>query len=236
MKGYLATNFFSKFALDGTESLAQKLEKETPLKWYVPHRNGEINDKKNNDDIITDVKIYQADAKELMSSNIIVANLDGVEIDSGVAGEIGMIAAYDEMLNNYDIDELEELDYKLIIGCYTDMRQYGTGDNHYYINLFVKGACNCYGSVVDNEEDIIRIINNWYKIMNAIANDDEEIEFLYRYGNFEDSPIAKVKAYLFNISHESEKPDKDPQFLVHCFNLDSKEARDYRFKDIVEVL
>ena len=233
MKGYLATNFFNKFALDGTEALAQKIEKETSLKWYIPHRNGEINDKKNNDDIITDVKIYQADMKELMSSDIIVANLDGVEIDSGVAGEIGMIAAWNEMLNNYDIDEREELNYKLIIGYYTDMRQHGTGDNHFYINLFVKGACNCFGFVVDNEEDIIRIIDNWYKIQEHLNSENEELRFLYKNHR---GDVSKRRVYLLNLWHGYTEFHKEAQFLLRGVDLDKKDCKDFAFKEIIEVL
>lgn len=232
MKGYLATHFFNKFALDGTEAFAKKLEKETSLQWYIPHRNGEINDKKNNDDIITDVKIYQADAKELMSSDVIVANLDGVEIDSGVAGEIGMVAAYNEMLDRINCGDSDDMDYKLIIGYYTDMRQYGTGDNHYYINLFVKGACSCFGSVVDNEEDVIRIINNWYKIHAHLKGMTEEIEFLYKYG---EESIGKERIYLLDLWHGNIE-NEDPQFYLRVVDLNRKGKKDYAFKDIIEVL
>lgn len=230
MKGYLATHFFNKFALDGTEAFAQKLEKETPLKWYIPHRNGEINDKKNNDDIITDVKIYQADAKELMSSDIIIANLDGVEIDSGVAGEIGMVASFNELATSSEFED--KLNPKLIIGYYTDMRQYGTGDNHYYINLFVKGACNCYGAVVDNEDDIVRIVNNWYKIVESL-NDKDAFKITMTY-KVHEHKNETIKVTPFMLYHAHNALYKDDQFFLRAY--DGIDLKDFAFKDIIEII
>ena len=99
MKAYLATNFFDLFGFEGTAKIAGKIREAFPqLELYVPQENGEINDKKSNDDIITDIAIYKADARELLSSQILIAYLDGVEIDAGVAGEIGMFVGSLETL------------------------------------------------------------------------------------------------------------------------------------------
>ena len=79
MKAYLATNFFDLFGFEGTAKIGKRIREEFPqLEVYIPQENGEINDKKNNDDIITDIAIYKADAKELLSSQILIAYLDGV--------------------------------------------------------------------------------------------------------------------------------------------------------------
>ena len=95
MKGYLASHFFNDAMFRWTEDLAQYIEKNTGLDLYVPQRNSDINDKKTNDAIITDIKISQADTARLKEANILIANLDGLTIDDGVSAEImahGVIA------------------------------------------------------------------------------------------------------------------------------------------------
>lgn len=157
LKGYLATHFFDLFGFEGTAKLAEQIRKETPLKLYVPQENGDINDKENNDGIITDEAIYYADMRELLSSQILIAYLDGVEIDSGVSAEIGMFCG--------SLETLEALGFghspKLILGIYTDMRKDGTGDNRMYKNLFVKGGVKRWGKVVHTIDDLINEINNF---------------------------------------------------------------------------
>lgn len=158
MKAYLASNFFDLFGFKGTEKLAKLIRSEFPsLDLYVPQENGEINDKKNNDAIITDKAIYKADAEKLLSSQILIACIDGVEIDSGVAGEIGMFVGSLETLKQLNIKHTP----KIVIGLYTDMRQYGTGDNHMYRNLFVKGAINEWGVVVSSPREVIYAIDDF---------------------------------------------------------------------------
>lgn len=158
MKAYIATHFFDLFGFEGTKRLAKRLRKEFPdIEFYVPQENGEINDKKNNDDKITDIAIYEADTKELLSSQILIAYLDGVEIDSGVACEIGLFIGVMETLKQLNIKHTP----KLVLGLYTDMRQYGTGDNHMYKNLFVKGGINKWGKVVSSENELVDEIRNF---------------------------------------------------------------------------
>jgi hypothetical protein len=162
MKGYLATFFFDNFGFEGTERLAQYLEKNTDIEWYVPQRNGEINDKKNNDGNITDKAIYRGDSDRLLESDILVACIDGVEIDSGVSCEVGLLAGYLEAFVKMGTITKP----KLILGLYTDMRQDGTGDNHMYKNLYTKGAINYWGKVVRTKEEILGEINAYIKYMN----------------------------------------------------------------------
>lgn len=158
-KGYLATHFFDMFGFEGTNNLAEKIRKETGLNLYVPQENGEINDKENNDAMITDVKIYQADTEKLLESNILIAYIDGIEIDSGVSAEIGLFSGYLEACKKF-----EKFDKpRMIIGIYTDCRQHGTGDNHMYKNLFTKGAINNFGIVVSNIDDLIKEIKSFLR-------------------------------------------------------------------------
>ncbi|WP_296126056.1 nucleoside 2-deoxyribosyltransferase [uncultured Anaerococcus sp.] len=143
MKGYLASHFFNDAMFRWTEDLAQYIEKNTGLDLYVPQRNSDINDKKTNDAIITDIKISQADTARLKEANILIANLDGLTIDDGVSAEImahGVIAEF-ERDHNIDFP-------RLIIGIITDMRYIGTGENKLYRNLMVVGKVKEHGHLV----------------------------------------------------------------------------------------
>ena len=143
MKGYLASHFFNDAMFRWTEDLAQYIEKNTSLDLYVPQRNADINDKKTNDAIITDIKISQADTQRLKEANILIANLDGLTIDDGVSAEImahGVIAEF-EKDHNIDFP-------RLIIGIITDMRYMGTGENKLYRNLMVVGKVKEHGHLV----------------------------------------------------------------------------------------
>lgn len=163
MKGYLASHFFNDAMFRWTENLAREIEERTGIELYVPQRNADINDKKNNDDIITDIKIAQADTAELKRSNILIACLDGLTIDDGVSGEImahGVMAEFEEE-NNIDFP-------RLIIGIITDMRYLGTGENKLYRNLMIVGKVKEHGHLVTGYagddsyiDEVINLINNF---------------------------------------------------------------------------
>lgn len=163
MYGYLASHFFNDAMFKWTEDLARFIEENTDLKLYVPQRNADINDKKNNDDIITDIKIAQADTAELKKANILIACLDGLTIDDGVAGEImahGVMGEF-EKENNIDFP-------RMIIGIITDMRYLGTGENKLYRNLMIVGKVKEHGHLVigypgDKSylEETARLINDF---------------------------------------------------------------------------
>ena len=163
MYGYLASHFFNDAMFKWTEDLAKFIEENTELELYVPQRNADINDKKNNDDIITDIKIAQADTAELKKANILIACLDGLTIDDGVAGEImahGVMAEF-EKENNIDFP-------RMIIGIITDMRYLGTGENKLYRNLMIVGKVKEHGHLVigypgDKSylEETARLINDF---------------------------------------------------------------------------
>lgn len=163
--GYLASHFFNAAMYEWTEKLAVAIEENTDLKIYVPHRNASINDKKNNDDIITDIAISKADTLELKRANILIANLDGLTIDDGVAAEIMAHGVISEIEEEYNINT----DFpRMIIGVLTDMRYQGTGDNHLYRNLMIIGKVKEHGHLVvgypgdDNYIDqIINLINDF---------------------------------------------------------------------------
>lgn len=163
MKGYLASHFFDIFGFEGTARLAERIRKECPwLELYVPQENGEINDKKNNDGDITALKIYEEDTKHLLASQVLIAYLDGVEIDAGVAGEVGIISGHLETLEALGSELGFRYSPKMIIGIYSDMRRAGTGDNHMYKNMYILGAIEKHGVVVESVDQVIEALNIFY--------------------------------------------------------------------------
>lgn len=166
MYGYLASHFFNDAMYRWTENLAQNIEEKTGINLYVPQRNANINDKKNNDDIITDIKIAQADTAELKKANILIACLDGLTIDDGVAGEImahGVMAEFEEE-NNIDFP-------RLIIGIITDMRYLGTGENKLYRNLMIVGKVKEHGHLVTGYAGDDSYINEVIDLINKFKEE-----------------------------------------------------------------
>lgn len=165
LTGYLASHFFNDAMFRWTEDLAVLLEKETGIKLYVPQRNDSINDKKNNDDTIDSIKISKADTEELKKANILIASIDGLSIDDGVAGEIMAFGVMNEIEND---EMLNSSIPRLIIGVMTDMRWLGTGENKLYRNQMIIGKIKEHGSLVvgypgdeSYKEEIIKIINEF---------------------------------------------------------------------------
>lgn len=154
MKAYIASHFFNDAFFTWTENLAKQIEENCDIELYVPQRNDSINDKKNNDENITAEAISKADTKELRESNILIANLDGLTIDDGVAAEImahGVIKQLEEE-NNIKFP-------RMIIGILTDMRYQGTGDNHIYRNQMIIGKVKECGKLIigyPNDKTYIR--------------------------------------------------------------------------------
>ena len=121
------------------------------LQLYVPQENDAINDKEA---YANSAQIAQADLAALRDSDLLVAVIDGVEIDSGVAAEIGAFS----MLG------------RPIVALCSDVRQQGTSnkqkiealqqdalENQFiYRNLFVVGLIKENGVIVSTIEDIVR--------------------------------------------------------------------------------
>lgn len=153
-KIYFASPLFSEMEQRYNEWLASMIEERfTPFypdfEMYVPQRNMAINSK----DAYADSRdIAQADTDELLSSDILVAVLDGSTIDVGVATEIGV--AYQAGMP--------------IVGLYTDSRQSG-GTNtkklnalqdiaesqFSYINLYTVGLIKLNGRVVSTVDGLL---------------------------------------------------------------------------------
>ncbi|KXO15823.1 nucleoside 2-deoxyribosyltransferase [Peptoniphilus sp. GNH] len=143
MKGYLASHFFNEGMFLWTEMIAKKIRENTCLELYVPQENADINDKKNNDASITDIAISKADTAKLKEANILIACLDGLTIDDGVAAEVMAHGVMAEFEKERGIDFP-----RLILGIITDMRYQGTGENKLYRNLMIMGKVKEHGKVL----------------------------------------------------------------------------------------
>lgn len=167
MKGYFASHFFNDAMFKWTEETASFIENKTGIQMYVPQRNDSINDKKENDDNITAVKIAKADTLELKRANILFACLDGLSIDDGVSGEIMGFGIIKEMEKEY---QLENSKPRLIIGIITDMRWQGTGHNQLYRNQMIIGKIEEHGLVIEGypgddsfKDEIVKVVLEFKK-------------------------------------------------------------------------
>ncbi|MFJ7666314.1 nucleoside 2-deoxyribosyltransferase [Lysinibacillus sp. NPDC097195] len=151
MKAYLANGLFSLGDRLVNERLAAAIRQAVPnIELYVPQENDAINDKTAYADSLA---IAEADLEMLQKSDVLIAVLDGVEIDSGVAAEIGAFS----MLN------------RPIIGVFTDVRQQGREnmmkiealirdgiENQFvYRNLFVIGLIKRNGVITTSINDAV---------------------------------------------------------------------------------
>lgn len=149
-KGYLANGLFGLGDRLVNELVAKEVRVAIPgLDLYVPQENLAINDKSAYADSLA---IANADIEALKNSDFLVAIIDGVEIDAGVAAEIGAFP----MLN------------RPIFGLYTDTRQQGrdnmkkidalvadgTENQFMYRNLFVIGLIKQNGLIVNSIEEL----------------------------------------------------------------------------------
>lgn len=161
MKGYLANGLFGMGDRLLNSLIASEIRKEIKgIDLYLPQENGDINDKNSYADSITIAKV---DMERLKDSEFLIAVIDGVEIDSGVAAEIGAFS----MLN------------KPIFALYTDVRQQGRGNNKkiealikdstenqfMYRNLFVIGIIKqTKGNIYPTIEELIKAIKEYIEV------------------------------------------------------------------------
>lgn len=155
-KAYFASPLFSEMELMYNDYLVKKIKDFYPdLELYVPQEQMEINDKNAYADSIMIAKL---DTDQLLSSQFMIAVLDGVSIDVGVATEIGV--AYQAGIP--------------IIGLYTDSRQQGATNKKKldalqtiaesqfsYVNLYTVGIVKSNGRIVDSIEELLKEMNSY---------------------------------------------------------------------------
>lgn len=159
MKAYLANGLFGMGDRLLNSLVGSQIRKEIQnIDLYIPQENPDINDKNSYADSIT---IAQADMERLKDSDFLIAIIDGVEIDSGVAAEIGAFSMLD----------------KPIFALYTDVRQQGRNNNKkiealigdgtenqfMYRNLFVVGLIKqTKAGIFSTVDELINGIKKYY--------------------------------------------------------------------------
>lgn len=156
MNIYFAAPMFAKSEEIYNSYLVEKIRKQYPqLKIYLPQENDTINDKA----AYADSKmIALADTKKVEESQLMIALLDGITIDSGVASEIGIAYA----------------NHIPILGLYTDSRQQGADNQQklealgtvaenqfHYLNLYTVGLIKLNGQVYPSEEALLEGIQQF---------------------------------------------------------------------------
>lgn len=157
MKAYLANGLFSIGDRLVNELIAKEVRKEIErIELYVPQENDAINDKNSFADSVT---IAEADMDRLEESDFLIAVIDGIEIDSGVAAEIG--AFY--------------MTGKPVFALYSDVRQMGrdnskkieillkdgTENQFMYRNLFVIGLIKkSKGGIYTTIEELVKAVKS----------------------------------------------------------------------------
>ena len=156
MKIYFANALFSQAELNYNAQLAAKIRQlDQTIDLYLPQENDSINDKQAYAD---SEMIAQADTEKLLASDLMVAVLDGLSIDNGVASEIGVAYA-------------KEIP---IIGLYTDTRQQGSSNQQklqalgqiaenqfHYVNLYTTGLIKLNGTIVNSEADLLEAVKKY---------------------------------------------------------------------------
>lgn len=151
MKAYLANGLFSIGDRLVNELLAKELRSTIPtLDLYVPQENDAINDKQA---FANSLAIAEADMEKLQDSDVLIAVLDGIEIDSGVAAEIGVFSTYNRPIIALfsDVRQLGRDNQQKINALIED----GTENQFIYRNLFVMGIIKRNGVIVSSIEEVI---------------------------------------------------------------------------------
>ncbi|WP_127849781.1 nucleoside 2-deoxyribosyltransferase [Lacticaseibacillus hulanensis] len=158
MKIYFANGLFSQADFDFNANIVAQLRSEIPgINIYLPQENAAINDKQ----AYADSKmIALADTDELVGSDLVIAVLDGISIDAGVASEIGV--AYAKGIP--------------MIGLYTDSRQQGATNSKklaalatiaenqfHYLNLYTTGLIKLNGTIVNNVPALVAAVKEYVK-------------------------------------------------------------------------
>ena len=156
-KVYFASPLFNDMEKMFNEYAVAKLRESNPnLDIYLPQENMAINDKR----LYADSRmIANGDNEKLLESEVLIAVLDGVSIDVGVATEIGV--AFAKGIK--------------IFGLYTDTRQGFTytdekidalkndlGENQFhYVNLYTIGCIKEAGEILSSLDDLVKVMSEY---------------------------------------------------------------------------
>jgi nucleoside 2-deoxyribosyltransferase len=177
MKAYLANGLFSESEVLYNTVLAGTIRNMIPdIDLYVPQENMGINDKNA---YASSTMIAEGDDEHLLKSDALIAVIDGVEIDSGVACEIGtfsMIKKFKHIQLGHQIIPVIDDAKRPIFALYTDSRQLGrdnqkkidaliedaTENQFMYRNLYVIGKIKkSGGGIYSSIEDLIDALSQY---------------------------------------------------------------------------
>jgi nucleoside 2-deoxyribosyltransferase len=142
--------YFAVSDLRYNAELVASIRQQYPqLEIYLPQENAAINDKS----AYADSKmIALADTEKVLESDLMIALLDGLTIDAGVASEIGV--AYAKGIP--------------VLGLYTDSRQQGADNQQklaalqtvaenqfHYVNLYTVGLIKLNGEIYSSEAALL---------------------------------------------------------------------------------
>lgn len=153
---YFASPLFSDMEQRYNQSVVERIRKIYPeVQVFLPQEQMGINDKSN---YANSKMIAQLDTEAVEASDILIAVLDGLSIDPGVASEIGI--AYANQIP--------------VLGLFTDPRQSGFDNTQKlgalseiaesqfpYVNLYTVGLIKLNGEVVNSEENLIKSIKSY---------------------------------------------------------------------------
>ena len=153
---YFASPMFSEGDLAYNRYVKELILKDFPdINVHLPQEVESINDKEAYADSIM---IAQADTQAVLESDIMIAVLDGLVIDPGVASEIGIAFQADIP----------------ILGIYSDTRQQGAShpkklealqeiaeSQFSYINLYTVGLVKQKGEIVSSAKELVKILPNY---------------------------------------------------------------------------
>lgn len=153
---YFASPLFSNMELAYNAKVVSMIREAYPnVKVFLPQEADEINDKNNYAD---SKMIAKYDTNAVMNSDLLIAVLDGLTIDPGVASEVGV--AYAKGIP--------------CIGLFTDPRVNGfenkdkinalaeIGESQFpYVNLYTIGLIKLNGEVVGSEMQLIEVISKY---------------------------------------------------------------------------
>ena len=159
MKAYLANGLFSIGDRLVNELLAKEIRKEIPdIDLYVPQENDAINNKQA---FANSLAIAEADMEKLQNSDVLIAVLDGIEIDSGVAAEIGVFSTFNRPIIALfsDVRQLGRDNQRKINALMED----GTENQFIYRNLFVIGIIKRNGVIVSTVEEAVESVKRYLR-------------------------------------------------------------------------
>lgn len=156
MNIYFAAPLFAKSDLLYNAEIVNQIRATYPqVTIYLPQENAAINDKSAYAD---STMIAQADTEKVLESDLMIALLDGLTIDPGVASEIGV--AYAKGIP--------------VLGLYTDSRQQGAENQQklsalktvaenqfHYLNLYTVGLIKLNGEIYSSEAALLAGLTNY---------------------------------------------------------------------------